>query len=113
MAGGDHDAAGEAAVFDGVRERGGGCVVVGEQNVDAGGRDYLSDSSGEGAGGEARVISNGYAFFGILAFDYIVGDSTRGAANILKGKVIGDNAAPSIRAKFDWFHSRSSKLREF
>jgi hypothetical protein len=41
-------------------------------------------------------------------FDYIVGDSTGGAANILKGEVVGDNAAPSIGAKFDWFHSHSS-----
>src|SRR5262249_29165982 len=112
MAGGDHDAAGEAAVLYGVGESGGGRVIVGEQNVDARGGDHLSDGSGKGAGGEARVISNSYAFFGIFAFDYIVSDSTRGAADILKGKIVGDNAAPSISAKFDWFHSKSSKISE-
>src|SRR5262249_47759418 len=110
MAGGNHHAAGEAAVLDGIGERWSGRVVVGQQHVDPGRRDHFADGSGEGARGEAGVISDGDAFFGIFTLDYIVGDSTGSAANILKGEIVGNNAAPSIGAELYWFHQHSSKI---
>ena len=101
-------------MLDGIRESRRGRVVVGQQNVDARGGKYLSDCGGKGARGEARVISNSEAFLRIFAFDYVVGDSTGGAPNILKGEIIGNNAAPSVGAKFDWFNPQpSNKCRIF
>ena len=99
--GGDHDAAGCAALAHAKAERGGGRDGVGEHDGNAGGGDDLGAGMGEGFGPEARVVANAEASGGVYMFEDVGGDGLGGDAHVGEGEVVGDDAAPAVGAELD------------
>ncbi len=64
--GGDHDAAGSAALAHAKAQGGSGRDVVGEQDGNAGGGDNFSAGARKGLRAEARVVADAEAFGGIF-----------------------------------------------
>ena len=104
--GGDHDAAGCAALAHAAAERRRGRDGVGEQDGNAGGRDDFSAGAGKILRAEARVVADAEAFGRIFlgrafAGVDVGGDGLSGGADIREGEVVGDEAAPAVGAEFD------------
>ena len=52
-------------------------------------------------GEKASVISDENAMGGIFMPQHVSGNPARHAAHIIEGKIVGDEAAPAVSAKFD------------
>ncbi len=104
MAGGDHHSARGAEVLYRIGKRGGGSVIVGQKNVDAGSGQGLRNSFREIARLEARVIADNQTFAYVFMLMDVVGDGVADATHILEGVVVGDNAAPTVGSEFDLGH---------
>ena len=58
--------------------------------------------SGEAARSETGVVANDQALARVFMLEDVGGDGGRHAAHIVEGEVIGDNAAPTVGAEFDF-----------
>src|SRR5262249_23768526 len=99
--GGDHDAAGGAALADSeaqCRSRG---DVVCERYVDSGGGDDLGARAREGFRSKAGVVADADAFCRIFLGVNVGGDCPCRGAHVGECEVVGDDAAPAIGSKLD------------
>jgi hypothetical protein len=65
------------------------------------GSDYLRDCTGKGGRAEASIVTNTDTFVCILVSQNVIGDGGSRDADVGEGKVIGNDAAPSVRTKLD------------
>ena len=77
-------------------------VVVGQFDRNAGfGEHFCDDLRGAGRG-EPGVVSDDDAALRILVLQHIAGNRPRDTADVVKGEVVGDEAAPAIGPEFDF-----------
>ena len=103
---GYHDAAGGFASANSETERRSGRDVVGKRHGDAGCRDNFSAGVGKGFRPEAGVVADAKAFGGVFVRSVFAGVNVGchglcGNADVGKGEVVGDDAAPAIGTKLD------------
>ena len=104
MAGSHHHSTCRALLFYRQRDGGRRRVVVRELYWDTCIRDDLCDQAGKSRRPEARVITNRYALTGVFVLEHVRSDRARHSAYVLKGVIIGDDAAPTVGTELDLGH---------
>ena len=99
MAGGDHQSAARPLVEDGVGRHLGRRRGVDDEDLDAVGGQHLGHLAGEQIRGEAGVVSDDGRW--VWTADQVLRDPLGGNPNRLIGEVVGDDAAPAVRAELD------------
>src|SRR4029077_142655 len=104
VAGGNHHSTCRALLFYGQRDGGRRRVVVRELYWDTCIRDDFCHQAGKSRRPEARVITDYYALTGVFVLEHVRSDRTRHSAYVLKGVIIGDDAAPTVGTELDLGH---------
>ena len=99
--GGDHDAAGGAALAHREAERRRGRDGVGQFDANARGRNDFGAGACKCLRAEARVVADADSLVRIFLRVNVGGDGLGGDAHVRESKVVGDDAAPSVGAEFD------------
>jgi hypothetical protein len=104
VAGSDDEAAGGFALADEQRDRGSGAGLVGEPDGSAGGADRLRDGCCDCVGAETVVVADEDAFSRVFTANDVTRDGVRDDARVCVGEIVGDDAAPTVGAKFNRSH---------
>jgi len=101
VAGGDHDAGGEAAFAHGKREHGGGAPGVAQQDRDFVGRKDSGQGRPETFRKKAGVVTDGHALPRRARRLEMVRQGLADDAHMREGEILGDEGAPAVGAEAD------------
>ncbi len=104
VAGGDDDAAGGRALAHQKRNCGSRARLVGQPDGRASGADDIRDGGGDAVRSKAVIVADQDAFARVFVAHDVAGDSVGDDARVREGEILGDDAAPAVRAKANRVH---------
>ena len=107
VAGGDNDAAGGVTLAHELRDGGRGARLVAKQNGRTRGADNSGDDMGHGVRSVAMIEADDDTFARIFAANDVTRDGLCDGARVGKSEIVGNDAAPAVRAELDGRHEES------
>ena len=101
---GNDDAACSVAFAHKLRNGWGWARFIAKQDRRAGGADNFGDDMGDGIGRIAMIEADDDAFACVFPANDVTRDGLRDGTRVGESEILGDDAAPSVSAKFDIRH---------